>query len=166
MLLTASQINVSSKGGACIQEKFYEQNWKALLCTKVIFTTWQSLTWSFKKVVFKGKKKCFPTSVQQRTDLQSNAFFFFNWRRQGPNISVKCLSEESFQYMCSVNAINYTAVWPNSFDTESMSIQRVCKWRLAKWRFMTLGSTAVLLAALQQLLVWWSSPSSRQSLAC
>lgn len=55
--------------------------------------------------------------------------------------------------MRSLNAINCIALWPNSFDTACMSVQRICKWRLAKWGFMTLNFTAVLLAALQQLSV-------------
>lgn len=67
-----------------------------------------------------------------------------------------------------------TALWPSTFDIECVSVQRMSKWRLAKWAFTALGSAAVLLAALQQWssgcghlnLVWGSSASPRQSLVC
>jgi len=47
-------------------------------------------------------------------------------------IYVKSFSEKSFQYRCSVNAISYIAFCPSYFDTECMSVQRVCKWGACK----------------------------------
>lgn len=127
MALTASQINVSSKAAPSIQGKCEE---KALLCTKVILTAWQILTWSFKQVAFKGKKKkCFPNPIEQRDDLQP----FFVWLVLNRGDKGQIYQWNTFQRgvfnasisECSCMNAQWIALWPSYFDTECVPVQRV-----------------------------------------